>query len=209
MWLDNELVVPNTRLEEGADPYDPASYSRYTLKQYAPDLMLQEALGFIADSRDEPFFLYFATPIPHLPLQAPRRWVEHYLNKFGDEEPYTGDQSYFPHRYPHAAYAAMVSYLDSHVGRLLQELKDLNLEHEFLYWEFSSTGQQAVRMGRWKGLRKGIREGDLEIALYDLENDLQEQQDLSGEHPEIVGKIREIMEKEHVPSSIERFRLFR
>ena len=315
VWLGNELVVPNTRLKEGEDPRDPESYARYTLEQYAPDLMLEEALGFIRDSGDAPFFLYFATPIPHVPLQAPRQWVEHYLNKFGDEEPYTGDQNYFPHRYPHAAYAAMVSYLDSQVGRLIQRLKDLGVyentlvifssdngptfnggsdspffdsggpfrsergwgkaflqeggirvpmiagwpgrirpgsetdhisafydilptllelagtpipdsadgislaptllggreqpRHEFLYWEFASTGQQAVRMGKWKGLRKGISEGNLKIALYDLEADLQEQQDLSGQHPQIVGKIREIMEKEHVPSSIERFRLFR
>ena len=64
-------------------------------------------------------------------------------------------------------------------------------------------------MGRWKGLRKGILEGDLEIALYDLETDLQEQHDVADEHPEVVEKIRQIMEQEHVPSALERFRLFR
>ena len=75
--LDNAMVPPHTPLEGGADPRDPASYARFRQKQYAPDLLLDEALQFIQRSRDRPFFLEFASPLPHLPLQAPERWVEH------------------------------------------------------------------------------------------------------------------------------------
>jgi arylsulfatase len=81
-------------------------------------------------------------------------------------------------------------------------------EHEYLYWEFPSyTGQQAVRMGDWKGLRKGIFDGNLEIELYNLKSDIQEQNNLASKHPEIVAKIEEIMRREHVPSVVERFRI--
>ena len=38
---------------------------------YAPDLMLEHALRFVRDNADHPFFLYYATPVPHLALQVP------------------------------------------------------------------------------------------------------------------------------------------
>jgi arylsulfatase len=313
IWLENELVVPGTKLDEGADPNDPASYAKFTQPQFAPKIMLEDALQFIEGNKGNPFFLYFASPIPHNPLQAPERWVQYYIEKFGPEEPYLGDRGYFPHRNPHAAYAAMVSYLDEQVGQLMDKLRELGIYentivfftsdngptysggadsqffdsakpfksdpgwgkgslheggirvpmivswpgriqsgttsdhisafydimptlseiagasikgpidgisflptllgsgdqkgHEFLYWEFPSYGgQQAVRMGDWKGLRTEMLEGNLDIALFNLRNDPQEQENIAEQHPEIVEKIRLIMEQEHIPSEIDRFK---
>jgi arylsulfatase len=78
--------------------------------------------------------------------------------------------------------------------------------HEFLYWEFPSYGgQQAVRLGRWKGIRRDMFEGNTDIELFDLDTDLEEH-DVSADHPEIVAHIEAIMEREHTPSEIERFR---
>ena len=312
--LGNELVPPRTGLEEGADPNDPASYSKYTLSSYAPDLMLDEALGFIDRNQSRPFFLYFASPIPHLPLQAPPRWVEHYQAKLGPEEPYTGE-SYFPNWKPRATYAAMISTLDEQVGRLIEKLKELGLyentlilfssdngptytggadtlyfdsakpfrteygrgkgfvyeggvrvpmiaswpvriqagsttdhvsafwdvlptlgdiagftvpqdvdgisfaptllgipdrqvRHEFLYWEFPEyQGQQAVRIGKWKGIRKDIFEGNMTLELYNLEEDPREENDVAAEHADVVAEIEAIMKREHVPATIERFKI--
>jgi arylsulfatase A-like enzyme len=311
--LNNKLVVPGTKLAPDADPLDPESYSDYTLTDYAPDVMQKHALEFIRESGDQPFFLYYASPIPHAAIQAPTEWVEKYVEKFGDEEPYLGNQGYFPHRYPHAGYAAMVSYLDMQVGEIVQLLKELEkyentliiftsdngptynggtdspwfnsagpfyetqgwgkgylheggirvpmiaswpakikpgaltnhpsafydvfptlceiagvdagtdtdglsfaptllgksqAEPEYLYWEFPSYGgQQAVRMGKWKGIRKDILKGNTEIDLYNLETDLTEEQNVASENPEIVEKIRRIMKNEHSQAEIERFRM--
>lgn len=313
VWVDNELVVPGTKLEENADPDNPASYRKYELDQYAPELMLEEALSFIEDNKEQPFFLYFASPIPHVPLQAPKDYVEKYIRKVGPEAPYLGDQGYFPNRTPRATYAAMVNYLDSQIGELVNKMKELGLyentiifftsdngptynggsdspyfesggpfeseqgwakgfvheggirvplivewpgrirsgtqsdrigvfydifptlcevaneeipehadgisllptllgkssspEHDFLYWEFpENNGQQAVRMGKWKGIRENIDQGNLEIQLFDLENDLQEKHDVSTEYPDIVEQIRGIMKAQHRPAAIDRFR---
>ena len=125
VYLQNDTVPPRTRMPEGADPYDMASYAQFNLTDYSPDLMFDKLTGFVDNNADKPFFLYWATPIPHVPLQAPQRWVNFYLEKFGDEKPYLSERSYFPHRYPRAAYAAMLSYLDEQVGQLVQQLKDL------------------------------------------------------------------------------------
>jgi arylsulfatase len=312
--LNNKMVPPNTKLPKGADIYDPESYSDFWLTDYSPDLMQKEVIDFIKENKDKPFFMYYASPIPHNPLQAPKRWVDYYLNKFGDEEPYLGDKGYFPHRYPHACYAAMVAYLDEQVGEIVATLKDLGLyentiiiftsdngptytggsdspwfdsakpfksevgwgkgnvneggirvpmiaqwpgkiepgtetglisafydvlptfceitgvqkpdgidgksflptllgkenqeKHEFLYWEFpESGGQQAVRMGNWKGIRKNIKKDSLRVQLYNLEVDIQELNDVSAQNPKIVKEIETIFKNEHEMAEMEKFRI--
>jgi arylsulfatase A-like enzyme len=60
-------------------------------------------------------------------------------------------------------------------------------DHEFLYWEFHERGySQAARMGDWKAVRKSP---DSPLELYDLKNDLGEQNDVAAKNPEIVMKI--------------------
>lgn len=122
VYLNNDTIAPHTPLPEGADPYDLISYANYQLEDYAPDLMFDALLEFVREQEDNPFFLYWATPIPHVALQAPQRWVDYYHEKLGEEVPYTG-KGYFPARYPRATYAAMISYLDERVGQLVDHLK--------------------------------------------------------------------------------------
>lgn len=70
-------------------------------------------------------------------------------------------------------------------------------EHEFLYWEFHETNQMAVRMGDWKlVVKKGVPH------LYDLKDDLHEDNDIAGQHPEIVNRMVEIIYQEHRPSEL-------
>jgi arylsulfatase A-like enzyme len=123
IWLDNEIIPPGTPLKNIADSLQRSAYDFYTQKEYAPTLMHQEALEFIEQNKSQPFFLYYASPIPHLPLQAPKHWVDYYEKKFGEESPYPGGKSYFPNYTPRATYAAMVSYLDEQVGELIEKLK--------------------------------------------------------------------------------------
>ena len=80
-------------------------------------------------------------------------------------------------------------------------------KHEYLYWEFPAySGQQAVRVGKWKGIRKDIFNMNLDIELYDLDNDIQEQNNLAAQYPDIVEKIEAIMIQEHIPSSLDQFK---
>ena len=311
IYLNNDTVKPHLGLEKGADSFDIASYSKFELNDYAPDIMHTKALDFISDNKDKPFFLYYATPIPHLPLQAPRKWVDYYVDKFGDEKPLV-KAGYYPNRYPHAAYAGMISYLDEQVGELVSKLKELGIyentmiiftsdngptyvdadtkwfesakpfqtetgrtkghlyeggirvpmivswpekikagtetshisafwdvmptfcdiagteataftdgisflpilegeeqkQHKYLYWEFAGYGgQQAVRMGKWKTVRKDIKKGNLKIELYNLDEDLKEQNNVAEQYPDIIRQMEEIMKKEHTPATVERFKM--
>lgn len=139
-WLKNDTLAPHTAFDPGADPADPASYDKFTLTDYSPDLMFREITGFIDSCGENPFFLYWATPIPHLALQAPAGWVNRYHEKFGDEKPYTGSEGYFPVRYPHATYAAMISYLDEQITQLINHLKERGLYENTVIFFTSDNG---------------------------------------------------------------------
>lgn len=142
--LENDTIAPNTPLAKGMNPYDEASYADFNLKDYSPDLMFDEITGFVSDNIEKPFFLYWATPIPHVALQAPKKWVDYYVDKFGEETPYlagkTAGSGYFPHKTPHAAYAGMVSYLDENIGKLVQQLKDEGIYNNTLIVFTSDNG---------------------------------------------------------------------
>ena len=73
--------------------------------------------------------------------------------------------------------------------------KELEQEqHEYLYFEFEHRGNlhfQAVRMGKWKGVKKV----DEPIELYDLSIDLPETKNIAKEHPEVIENMK-ILAKE-------------
>jgi hypothetical protein len=123
--LKNQVQDPHlTRLDKDASPYDDASYRKFEQQDYANDLIFDELITFVDKHKDQPFFAMWTTPLPHVSLQAPQEWVDYYVKKFGDEEPYVGKAGYLPCRYPHATYAAMISYFDSQIGKLVAKLKE-------------------------------------------------------------------------------------
>ncbi|MBE7639093.1 sulfatase-like hydrolase/transferase [Salegentibacter sp. BLCTC] len=140
VYLNNDTIAPDRELAPGADPNNSESYVDYTLQDYAPDLMFDEMIGWISEQKDNPFFFYWASPIPHNPIQAPQKWVNYYKKKFGAEEPYLGSKGYFPNQFPRAAYAAQISYLDENVGKLVKYLKENNLYQNTLIMFTSDNG---------------------------------------------------------------------
>ena len=75
-------------------------------------------------------------------------------------------------------------------------------EHSYLYWEFHEQGgKQAVRKGRWKGVRLNIKKKpNGPIELYDLGDDIGETTDVASQHPAIVKEMDQIMKKARVPN---------
>ncbi|MBQ7855551.1 MAG: arylsulfatase [Alistipes sp.] len=140
---------PGTKFDEGADPYDLKSYEKYSKgKTYAPDKMCENVIEFVNENKDKPFFLMWTTPYPHSALMAPQEWVDKYVAKYGDEEPITDEKcsttsfphNYYPCRYPHATYSAMISYFDHQVGQLVEELKRLGIYENTLIIITSDNG---------------------------------------------------------------------
>jgi len=297
----NEYFSAHQRRDE--PPADPEGWREYEGAQYAPDRMIEEALAFVRNHRDDPFFLYLPTNVPHVAIQVPEDSLAEYSGAF-DDQPYLGERGYLPHPEPRAGYAAMVTRMDRDIGRLLDLLDELELskntivfftsdngptfnggtdsaffesnrpfrglkcsvweggirvpmiarwpvrveagttsdhvsgfqdflptlmeitkgdapddidgisilpallgrddqpEHPYLYWEYPEVdGQQALRRGDWKAVRRDLKKEGGPLQLYDLSADPAEEHDVSAENPEIVKEISELLERARVPSA--------
>ena len=62
-------------------------------------------------------------------------------------------------------------------------------------------------MGKWKGIRKDIFDNNLDIELFDLDKDKQEQNNLAAKFPDVIGKIETILQLEHTPATLDRFKI--
>ena len=80
---------------------------------------------------------------------------------------------------------------------------DRQQPREYLYWEYAMGKQQAVRMGRWKGVRFGGTKEPIE--LYDLAVDVGEEHNVADAHPDVVSQIREVMLAAREGSEFTRF----
>jgi arylsulfatase A len=145
-----------------------------TGKVYAPDLMIEEALSFIRKSSEKPFFLYFATTVPHLALQVPEDSLAEYADAF-EETPYGGGEGYQPHPKPRAAYAAMISRMDRDVGRIAGLLEELGLDRKTIVIFSSDNGTTFLKpqvdyeffrsVGPLRGLKGSLYEGGLRVPF--------------------------------------------
>jgi len=113
----------------------------YRAETYAPDRILEEALEFIDDHKNEPFFLYLPFVEPHVSMQPPQSNIDQYPIEWDQEKgAYRGQNGYLPHPRPRAGYAAMISDLDDHVGAILARLKKHQVDQNTLVIFTSDNG---------------------------------------------------------------------
>ena len=113
----------------------------YRAENYAPDLILDEALKFLDKNKDKPFFLYLPFVEPHVAMQPPQQWLDRYPKEWDREHgAYRGQNGYLPHPRPRAAYASMISDLDEHVGTVLDRLEQHGLTENTIVIFTSDNG---------------------------------------------------------------------
>ena len=141
LWSNDEKVVINTSPIPGhaKRPEGDITFADWSAEHYAPDLILSEAVRFLDDHADDPFFLYLPFVEPHVAMQPPQSHVESYPEEW-DDRPYRGQCGYTPHPRPRAGYAAMITDLDEHVGTILAKLEELGLEDDTLVIFTSDNG---------------------------------------------------------------------
>ena len=66
-------------------------------------------------------------------------------------------------------------------------------QHQHLYWEY--VGQTAIRMKNWKAYQ--AKKGDWK--LFDLSKDIEENDDLAAEHPDVLKKLIALAASSHQP----------
>ncbi len=115
VYLDNKVVWNDTsHWTKGLGSYP------VEINQFSQELFTEKALDFIEENHDNPFFLYFPVIIPHDNGEAPKGKRYSDIPSF---EPYE-DKNWTESE---KGYAAMITYLDKDVGKILDKLTELGL----------------------------------------------------------------------------------
>ncbi len=140
----------NVMLEHNGRPYP--------TQGYLTDVLTDQAINFMENHRDAPFFLYLPYNAPHSPLEAPEKYIEPYR-----------------HLPQHTALIyGMMASVDENVGRLLGALDDLDLSEKTLVFFLSDNGplygggeyQQAERFNcGLRGTKYSVYEGGMRVPL--------------------------------------------
>jgi arylsulfatase A-like enzyme len=135
---------------------------------YADDLFADECLKFVADNKAKPFFLYWAMVIPHA------------NNERGK---ILGDGAHVPDYGPYKdkdwpnqdkGQAAMISRLDSYVGRMMDQLKALGIADNTLVIFSSDNGphdeskhdlERFDPNGPYTGIKRSLTDGGIRVPL--------------------------------------------
>lgn len=150
--LDN----PQSRVDNVAEKFN----------VYVPELCVADALRFVDEQKTKPFFLFFATTIPHANNEKTRATGEG--NEVPSDEPYSNED--WPR--PEKNKAAMLTRLDADVGKLLQKLKDLDLEKDTVVIFTSDNGPHQeggnkvkffASSGPFRGFKRSLTDGGIRV----------------------------------------------
>ena len=137
-------------------------------KVWSPDLLTQQALGFIDRNRARPFFLYLAHTLPHANNQLGSETGNGM--EVPDDKPY----SYRPWPQVEKNFAAMVTRLDTHVGRVLAQLDKDGLADNTIVFFASDNGPHQegghdpkffASGGPLRGIKRDLYEGGIRIPM--------------------------------------------
>jgi arylsulfatase A-like enzyme len=148
--------------------------TRVTLnkKVYSHDAMEEKALNFIEKNAGSPFMLYFVPTLPHAELLVPNDDIGEYAGMF-TEKPFPGDPTgvgFAPQARPIGTYAAMVARLDKSVERILDLLKQRNIDKNTIVIFTSDNGVHdragynpdvLDSNGPFKGIKRDMYEGGI------------------------------------------------
>ena len=136
--------------------------------QYAPDLFTNEALRFVEQKKDKPFFLYLAYITPHANNE---RGI---MEGNGLEVPSDAPYSDRPWPQVEKNFAAMVTRMDADVGRLMAQLKKLGLDDNTIVFLSSDNGPHKEgghdprffqSGGPLTGIKRDLYEGGIRVPM--------------------------------------------
>ncbi|WP_276496634.1 arylsulfatase [Pontibacter litorisediminis] len=150
---------------------------------FVNDLFTGDALAFIENQKQNPFFLYVSYTLPHAELKVQDKYMQPYLTADGEsvfapEKEHPTGNWYGPQKYPKAAYAAMVTAVDNYVGQIMQKLREQGMADNTLVI-FASDNGTHIEGGRsladalevhkssgpLRGVKRDLYEGGIRVPF--------------------------------------------
>jgi arylsulfatase A-like enzyme len=175
------LVIKGGGIGQASDPPGGGSYLDPTLQDdgqqkkfhgYCSDIYTRAAIDFVTAPNDRPFFAYLAFNCPHAPLEAPEAELAAYRKV--DLSPSTFPQ--LGHPIPPelmtppediAKVYAMVTNIDTNVGRILDALDSRGLADDTIVIFLTDNGPAKVRFNAGlRGYKGTVYEGGLRVPCY-------------------------------------------
>ena len=146
---------------------------------YSADLIHSQAMQFLRQKKDSPFFLFLSYTLPHAALTVPHDEVyRYYVNKFREAPQKEDPAKRYEHApfepYPHAAYAAMVARLDRYLGELVKEVDSQGIGGNTLILFSSDNGPHREggndpeffnSSGIYHGIKRDLYEGGIRVPF--------------------------------------------
>ncbi|MCP5532086.1 MAG: arylsulfatase [Akkermansiaceae bacterium] len=159
LWRNGEKIplTGNTHLDAGKTKesgYDSPEATRARRDRngkavYSQDVFIESLLQSIEEHRDERFFIYHPTQIPHGPVDVPEVHPD-----FADDDRLTDVQK---------EYASMVRMLDDHVGRIMAKLRELDLDRKTMVIFTSDNGHELYYVENKGRGRSRSYHGELDV----------------------------------------------
>ncbi|MBB3697067.1 sulfatase-like hydrolase/transferase [Flammeovirga yaeyamensis] len=121
-------------------------------KGFITDVLMDETIQFIDAHKDEPFLAFVPLNAPHTPYQVPDKYFDKYKDiDFGYDKKQNKKI---------ATIYGMCENIDDNLGKLMQHLKDQELEKNTIVVFLSDNGPQGARYnGPWRGGKTSVHEG--------------------------------------------------
>ena len=121
---------------------------------YCTDVFFDQALSWVHQNKDRPFFAYIPTNAPHLPYLVAEKYKQLYTGKCKDRP---------------AAFLGMITNIDENMGRLMGKLDEWNLADNtllvFMTDNGTSGGADIFNAGM-KGRKATIHGGATRVPLF-------------------------------------------
>lgn len=141
---------------------------------YSHDLIAEQALKWIRENKDKPFFCYLPITIPHAAMHVPEEYTAPFRKQFAKYENTIGRYSGPTVKNPVAAFAGMMVKFDETVGELLDLLKELGIDENTIIMFTSDNGPHKEgghkpevfnSNGPLKGLKRDLTEGGIRVPF--------------------------------------------
>ena len=154
--------------------YDNQKKIKLDGKTYAHDLIMDKAHDFIKRNKDQSFFCFIPTLIPHAALHVPEKYHQPWREKLPQFENKIGKYAGPDVQNPVAAYAGMMDKIDEDVGRILDLIDELGLDEKTIVMITSDNGAHREggndpefwdSNGPLRGLKRDLTDGGIRTPM--------------------------------------------